>query len=79
MNIAKLNLTDPSVASPSNWTLITTPLETPLRVCKGESGSCVSAFFSSSGRSYSHVCGKVIGIQGGLPDAFDPTLHVTMT
>ena len=68
--IAFLNMTDLTQQCPTNWRLITSPI----RAC-GRSTSvatCNSAFFSSSGRSYSHVCGRVIGYQQGSTSALEP-------
>ena len=36
----------------------------------GGGGTCDSAFFPSNGHSYTHVCGKIVGYQKGVPDAF---------
>ena len=72
-NIADFNFSDPDVACPSGFTLITTPV----RGCKratGEAASCKSVVFSSGGRSYSRVCGRVNAYHKGSPDAFRPTL-----
>ena len=68
VSVARLNFTDPTVDCPTNWNLITNPV----RGCQRSTttgASCDSAFFSSGGRSYSRVCGKVIGIQQGTTDA----------
>ena len=68
-NIADFNFSDPDVACPSGFTLITTPV----RGCKrapGEAATCKSVVFSSGGRSYSRVCGRVNAYQKGSPDAF---------
>ena len=69
-NVADFNFSDPDVACPSGFTLITTPV----RGCKrapGEGASCKSVVFSSGGQSYSRVCGRVNGYQKGTPGAFD--------
>ena len=69
-NIAAFNFSDPDVACPSGFTLITTPV----RGCKrapGEAASCKSVIFSSGGQSYSRVCGRVNAYQKGTTDAFD--------
>ena len=68
-NIANFNFSDPDVACPSNFTLLTTPV----RGCKrapGQGPVCISAVFSSRGQSYSRVCGRVNGYQKGTTDAF---------
>ena len=68
--IAHLNMSDPSEQCPSNWSLITTPV----RGCGRSStqlSTCDSAIFTSSGQSYSRVCGRVNAYQRGSPNAFD--------
>ncbi len=72
VSAARLNFTDTTVDCPPNWNLVTSPV----RACGPSSagGSCDSAFFSSGGRSYSRVCGRVIGLQGGSSDAFHPSV-----
>ena len=70
--IAHLNMNDTSQDCPSNWTLH----ETPVRGCaKTETTSSDSAFFSSNGRTYSHVCGRIIAYQKGSPHAFLHTIN----
>ena len=65
--IAHLDMSDPSQQCPSNWSLVTTPV----RGCgRSTSFSCDSAIFSSSGRSYSRVCGRVVAYQHGVVHAF---------
>ena len=70
--IAHLNMSDPSQQCPSNWNLITTPVRGCGRSSAG--GSCDSATFPSSGRSYSHVCGRVYAYEKGSPSAFEPSI-----
>ena len=68
-NIANFNFSDPNMACPSAFTLLTTPV----RGCKrapGQGPVCISAVFSSRGQSYSRVCGRVNGYQKGTTDAF---------
>ena len=70
--IAYLDMNDTSQDCPSNWTLH----ETPVRGCgKTETTSSDSAFFSSNGRTYSHVCGRIIAYQKGSPHAFLHTIN----
>ena len=38
--------------------------------CAGTPGSCQSAFSNDFSTAYNKVCGRVIGIGGGRPDAF---------
>ena len=56
--IAFLNMTDPSQQCPTNWGLITSPVRACGRSTIGGEYilTCDSAFFSSNGHSYSHVC-----------------------
>ena len=69
--VAYLNMTDPSQQCPSAWTLKTRSSE-PRRLCgrDSSSASCKSVTYSTFGMNYSHVCGRVIGYQYGVPDAF---------
>ena len=61
-------MSDPEQQCPTNWTLITSPK----RACgQTSSGSnCDSVFFSTAGRSYSRVCGRVNAYQRGDPEGF---------
>ena len=70
--IAFLNMTDPSQQCPTNWGLITSPVRACGRSTIGGENinTCDSVLFPSNGRSYSHVCGRIIGYQKGSPDAF---------
>ena len=69
--VAYLNMTDPSQQCPSAWTLKTHSSE-PRRLCgrDSSSASCKSVTYSTFGVNYSHVCGRVVGYQSGVPDAF---------
>ena len=69
-NIADFNFSDPDVACPSGFTLITEPVRGCGRA-PGEAATCKSVIFSSGGQSYSRVCGRVNGYQKGTTDAFD--------
>ena len=64
--IAYLDMNDTTQQCPSNWMLITNPV----RECGRRTTSCNSAFFPVNGRTYSHVCGRVIAYQRGSTDAF---------
>jgi len=89
--IAYLNITDTSQQCPGEWTLVTTPRRTCARSISGGSctdrcysnscniAGCNSAIFSSSGISYSCVCGQVIGYQNPSPRAFDTFLSCSTT
>ena len=69
-NIADFNFSDPDVACPSGFTLITEPVRGCGRA-PAEAADCKSVIFLSGGQSYSHVCGRVNGYQKGSTDAFD--------
>ena len=68
--IAFLNMSDTTVYCPTNWNTI----NTPVRACGKRTTTgptCNSVTFSSDGRSYSQVCGRLIGLQRGSPNAFN--------
>ena len=64
--VAYFNMTDRSQQCPSAWRSITLD---GIRVCKRPSGGCPGTVYSVN-RTYSKVCGRVIGYQYGSPDAF---------
>ena len=69
--IAHLDMSDPDQQCPPSWILTTSPV----RACGAGSGSsCSSTVFPSNGESYSRVCGRVIGYQKGMTDAFYPSV-----
>ena len=71
--IAFLNMSDSTVYCPTNWSTITTPV----RACGKRTSTgptCNSVTYSSNGISYSQVCGRLIGLQRGSPNAFNNTL-----
>ena len=70
MRVVNLDMTDPNQQCPDEFRLVTRTTA-PLRTC-GKSGStgCASTTFSVHGIEYSHVCGKLIGYQFGVPDGF---------
>ena len=71
--IAHLNMSDSSQQCPSTWRLVNSP--GPFRGCgRLSNGQCDSARFSSNGRNYSRVCGRVIGYQKGSPSAFEKSI-----
>ena len=70
IRIAYLNMEDPSQTCPSAWTEIT---NNGVRVCGRPPSShnmCHGTFYSTGGRTFTKVCGRVIGYQIGHPDAF---------
>ena len=68
MRVASYNYSDPSTTCPGDWSLITSPI----RACSRNSPSvsCASAAFPTNGIEFSSVCGRVIAIHYGTPDAF---------
>ena len=66
MQVANLDMTDPSQHCPSGFRLITSPR----RMCGKHSSGCVSATFPVHGVEYSRVCGRVIGYQYASTDGF---------
>ena len=68
--VAYLNMSDPSHQCPTPWRMYGTG---NIRVCgraNSTTGSCSSVAFSMAGRSYSRVCGRLIGYQVASPDGF---------
>ena len=68
MRVAHLDMTDPNHYCPEGFRLF----PGPKRLCtRDASGSgCTSIKFTTHGVLYSRVCGKVIGYQHEIPDAF---------
>ena len=66
--VAYLNMTDPSQQCPSAWQEITTPY----RVCgrRSSSGGCEGLNYTTGSEQYDQVCGRIIGYQLGIPNAF---------
>ena len=67
--VAYLNMADPSQQCPSVWQEITTPH----RVCgrRSSSGFCQGLTYSTGSEQYNQVCGRIIGYQIGIPNAFN--------
>ncbi len=66
IRVASLDMTQPTTVCPSGWTLYPSP-----RSCGRNSTQLQAlATFTTQGRTYSHVCGKVLAYQKGHPDAF---------
>ena len=59
-----LNVSNEDKSCPGDWNNMS------VRGCAGTPGSCQSAFGGDINATYSKVCGRVIGIGGGRPDAF---------
>ena len=66
MRVANIDMTNTSQNCPSGLSLISTPK----RVCDITSAGCVSNDFDVYGPKYSHICGRVIGYQKYVPNAF---------
>ena len=67
--IAFHDMTNPNHSCPFNLQL-NEPNEK--RMCMTRHRGCTSVFFDTLGLSYSRVCGRVIGVQFGEPNAFRP-------
>ena len=67
--LVNLNMSNTTQTCPtSSWRLVNT---SSVRACGRTAAGCQSATFSTQGKSYTRVCGRVNGIQFGHPDAFD--------
>ena len=66
MRVANIDMTNTSQNCPSGLSLISSPK----RVCDIPSTGCVSNDFDIHGVQYSHICGRVIGYQKSVPNAF---------
>ena len=73
VRVASYNYSDPNTNCPSTWNQTTSPIRACDRVTS-EVGSCSSATFPTSGIQFNSVCGRVIAVQYGSPEAFD-TYH----
>ena len=67
--VAFLDMSDPNQVCPSNWTTISSPVRTCGRGLRSTCG-CNSAFYSTYGMTYSHVCGHIIAYQYGGPNGY---------
>ena len=70
MRVASYNYSDPNTVCPGDWNLITSPNRSCGR--SSPSASCASAVFPTNSIEFSSVCGRVITIQYGSPNAFYP-------
>ena len=64
--VADLDMSKSNQTCPGDWKLVD---DAAVRGCGRSSETCVSALFST-GHPFSKVCGQVIAIQFGTPDAF---------
>ena len=66
--VAYLNMSNPSQQCPSVWQEITTPY----RVCgkRSASPSCEGLNYTTGSEQYSQICGRIVGFQSGIPQAF---------
>ena len=67
--VVDFDMSNTSQSCPSGWY----QEESKVRGCRRSSGKCASAFFLTN-FNYSRVCGQVIAIQYGTPDAFHYSL-----
>ena len=69
MRVVDFNFTDPSQDCPPDTAV---SRFTPIRVCgiDTDQAACSSSMFDVQGVNYNRVCGKIIGYQQGLTDAF---------
>ena len=67
--VAFYNMSDPSHDCPFNFKLNQAHQR---RFCETKYEGCTSVFFDTLGITYGSVCGRVIGIQYGEPNAFRP-------
>ena len=66
MRVANIDMTNTSQNCPSGLNLTSSPK----RVCDIPITGCVSNDFDVHGVQYSHICGRVIGYQKSVPNAF---------
>lgn len=72
MRVVNLDFNDTSQECPPN-TRVSLFTPTGIRVCGiiTDAAACSSSTFSVQGVTYGHVCGRIIGYQQGLTDAFN--------
>ena len=68
MRVANIDMTN--TMSSQNCSSGLSLISSPKRVCDIPSTGCVSNDFDIYGAEYSHICGRVIGYQNFLPNAF---------
>ena len=67
--IAFLNMTDTSNSCPSPWFQVQ-EFTRSCRKSRPNTAGCASVFYNTSGNSYNRVCGRILGYQQGLTQAF---------
>ena len=67
IQVAYLNMSDSMQSCPSPWQIRSA---SGVRACGRPSSGCHGTVYSSGGRTYSRVCGRVIGYQFGHTDGF---------
>ena len=67
--IAFLNMTDTSDSCPSPWFQVQ-DFTRSCRKSMPRTAGCASVFYNTSGSSYNRVCGRILGYQHGLTQAF---------
>ena len=70
MRLGFLNMSDPSEKCPSPWEEIIVPGAVRSCVRSFTGSGCESVYYSTNGREYNTVCGKIIGYQYGNVGAF---------
>lgn len=68
LRVAYLNMTNSSHQCPSEWTEVTDPVRACAR--NSPSAGCRSEIYNTRGVSYTQICGRVIGYQFCIPEAF---------
>ena len=72
-----LNVSNEDQSCPGDWN---SRAHQSVRGCRGAAESCQSAFSDEINTAYDKVCGRVIGISSGSPDAFlssrQPTVSI---
>ena len=73
LRVAKLDMRVQTEICPSNFETVALVNDNTKRFCTRKGLGCTSHFFPVHGYQYRTICGKVIAIQKGKPDAFYPS------
>ena len=71
VKVGYLNMTDPTQQCPNSWQTFTSPAGASCGKKDSPPVHCDSVSITTSGASYQMVCGRFLGYQVGLPDAFN--------
>ena len=74
--VVHLNMSEASSQCPGTWNLIASPVRGCLSGLRRT--VCASVSFSTGG-SYNHVCGRILGYQSGSTDGFDVSIYTNPT